>query len=69
MPLVGASVSAGKGDSGGVVGVGVDSTSPNADVTVGTNPLVGNHPPSRGTGITFGGRFLHPPPSIPVLPG
>jgi hypothetical protein len=47
----------------------VDSTSPETDVTVGTNPLIGNHPPSRGTGITFDGRLFNPPPSIPVLPG
>jgi hypothetical protein len=69
MSLVGASVSAGKGDSGGVVGIGVDSTTPNADVTVGTNHVVGDHPPSQGTGIGIHGRFFHPPPSIPVLPG
>jgi len=69
MSLVGASVSAGQGDVGGVVGVGVDSTSPQADVTVGTNPVVGHHPPSQGTGIGLHGRFFHPPPSIPVPPG
>lgn len=69
MSLVGASVSAGQGDSGGVVGAGVDSTSPDADVTVGTNRVVGDQPPSQGTGVGLHGRFFHPPPSIPVLPG
>ena len=69
MHLIGASVSAGRGESGGVVGAGVDGGSPDVDVTVGTNPVVGNHPPSRGTGIGLSGRFFHPPPSIPVLPG
>jgi hypothetical protein len=69
MSLVGASVSAGKGDSGGVIGAALDSSSPEADVTVGTNPVVGDHPPSQGTGVALHGRFFHPPPSIPVLPG
>jgi hypothetical protein len=52
-----------------VVGAGLGGGEPEADVTVGTHPIVGNHPPSHGTGIALGGRLLHPPPSIPVLPG
>ena len=67
--LVGASVSAGQGAAGGVVGVKVGSATPEADVTVGTSPVVGDHPPANGTGIAFSGRFFHPPPSVPVLPG
>jgi hypothetical protein len=69
--LIGVSVLAGQGAVGGVVGAGVDNTGPGPDaaVTVGTSPVVGNHPPSSGTGISFNGRFFHPPPSLPVLPG
>ena len=52
-----------------MVGLGVDGAGADADVTVGTTPLVGNHPPSEGTGITFGSKFVHPPPSIPTLSG
>jgi len=59
----------GQGAQGGVVGLTLSDSSPEADVTVGTSPLVGNHPPSQGTGINFGGSVLHPPPSIPILPG
>lgn len=66
-PLVAASVSAGKGPSGGVVGFGVDHD-PAVDVTVGTTPMVGHAPPSQGTEIALGGQLLHPPPTIPVLP-
>ncbi|HEY4410776.1 MAG TPA: hypothetical protein VGO87_12915 [Acidimicrobiia bacterium] len=69
MHLVGASVSAGQGAAGGVVGVQIGGATPAADVTVGTNPVVGHHPPANGTGIAFSGRFFHPPPSVPVLPG
>jgi hypothetical protein len=43
--------------------------SPELDVTVGTTQLVGDHPPPEGTGVMFGGRFLQPPPTIPLLPG
>jgi hypothetical protein len=67
-PLLAASVSAGQGDQGGVVGVGL-ADNPDADVTVGTTPVVGDAPPSHGTGIGLGGQLLHPPPTIPVLPG
>ena len=67
--LVAASLSAGEGAQGGVVGVGVGGSAPEAEVTLGSNQVVGDHPPSQGTGITLGGQFLHPPPSIPVLPG
>jgi hypothetical protein len=66
--LAAASVSAGEGAQGAVVGVGLNG-GPDLDLTVGTNRVVGDHPPSEGTGVTFGGRFLHPPPSLPVLPG
>lgn len=67
-PLVAASVSAGQGDRGGVVGVGLDEN-PDADVTVGTTHVVGDAPPSHGTGVGLGGQLLHPPPTIPILPG
>jgi len=69
MHLIGASVSAGQGASGGVVGAEVGGAAPAADVTVGTNRVVGNHPPANGTGVALSGRFFHPPPSVPVLPG
>lgn len=69
-PLAAASVSVGQGAQGAVVGLGLGNDRPaDADVTIGTNPLVGDHPPSEGTGVTLGGRFLHPPPTLPVLPG
>jgi len=61
-------VSAGQGATGGVVGVSLDD-SPDADVTVGTTPVIGDAPPSQGTGIAFGGRLFHPPSAVPVLPG
>jgi hypothetical protein len=68
-PLATAAVSAGEGAQGAVVGIGLGNDKPaEADVTIGTNPLVGDHPPSEGTGVTFGGRLLNPPPSIPILP-
>jgi hypothetical protein len=66
--LAAASVSAGEGAQGAVVGAGLNG-GPELDLTVGSNPVVGDHPPSEGTGVTFGGRLLHPPPSLPVLPG
>ena len=62
------SISAGQGANGGVVGVGLDGT-PDADVTVGTTHVIGNAPPSQGTGIGIGGRLFQPPPTVPVLPG
>jgi hypothetical protein len=58
----------GEGGGGAVAGVGLGEK-PEADVTVGTNPLVGDAPPSQGTGVDLGGRFLHPPPTVPILPG
>ena len=67
-PLMAVSVSAGQGNTGGVVGIGLDHD-PDVDVTVGTTPLVGHAPPSRGTEVALGGQLLHPPPTIPVLPG
>jgi hypothetical protein len=69
MPLFSVAVSAGQGATGGVVAAGIDHSTPDADVTIGTTKVIGDHPPSQGTGITFGGRLIHPPPSIPVLPG
>lgn len=68
-PLLVASASVGQGAQGGVVGVTLDGGSPELDVTVGTDQVVGNHPPSQGTGVTFGGRFLNPPPTVPLPPG
>jgi hypothetical protein len=69
-PLATAAVSAGEGAQGAVVGIGLGNDKPaEADVTVGTNPLVGDHPPSEGTGIAFGGRFFNPPPTLPTPPG
>lgn len=68
-PLATAHVSAGEGAQGAVVGLDLGNDEPaEADVTVGTNQLVGDHPPSDGTGVDFGGRlFIHPPSSVPVL--
>jgi hypothetical protein len=67
-PLLAASVSAGRGATGGVVGVAFGN-GPDADVTVGTTHVIGDAPPSRGTGVGLGSRFLQPPPTIPLLPG
>jgi hypothetical protein len=66
--LAAASLSVGEGASGAVVGAGLGEK-PEADVTVGSNPVVGDAPPSQGTGIGLGGRLLNPPPTIPILPG
>lgn len=68
-PLLAASASVGQGAQGGVVGVTLDGGSPELDVTVGTDQVVGNHPPSQGTGVNLGGRFLNPPPTVPLPPG
>jgi hypothetical protein len=67
-PLATAHVSAGEGAQGAVVGLDLGNDEPaEADVTIGTNQLVGDHPPSDGTGVDFGGRlFVHPPSAIPV---
>ena len=51
-----------------MVGAGFGD-SPDADVTVGTTTIVGDAPTSHGTAIGLGSRFLHPPPTLPVLPG
>jgi hypothetical protein len=67
--LMAASVSVGEGAQGGVVAVASDGASLDAGVTVGDTQLVGNHPPSEGTGVTFGGRFLQPPPFLPSFSG
>ena len=66
--LAAASASVGEGDGGAVAGVGLGQQ-PDVDLTLGSNPLVGDAPPSHGTGIGLGGRFLNPPPTIPILPG
>jgi hypothetical protein len=65
---VAASLSAGQGSAGGVVGIAFGDSA-DADVTVGSTQLIGDAPPSQGTGVGIGGRFIHPPPSLPVLPG
>ncbi len=54
-------MSVGQGANGAVVGAGMGD-SPEADVTVGTNHVVGDAPPSDGTAVEFGGRFFQPPP-------
>jgi hypothetical protein len=68
-PLATAHVSAGEGAQGAVVGIDLANDEPaEADVTIGTNQLVGDHPPSDGTGVDFGGRLLiQPPSSVPGL--
>ena len=67
-PLATAHVSAGEGAQGAVVGLDLGNGQPaEADVTVGTNQLVGDHPPSDGTGVDFGGRLLSSPSSVPLL--
>jgi hypothetical protein len=67
-PLAAASVSAGEGAQGAVVGLALGNSSPvDADVTIGTDPVVGDHPPSEGTGVDFGGRLLQAPPSLSTL--
>ena len=67
--LAAASASVGEGEGGAVAGVGLGGAQPEVDLTVGSNPLVGDAPPSQGTGIGFGGSFFNPPPTIPILPG
>ena len=68
-PLATAHVSAGEGAQGAVVGVDLANDElAEADVTVGTDQLVGDHPPSEGTGVDFGGRlFIYPPSASPGL--
>lgn len=67
--LAAASASVGEGEGGAVFGVGLGGAQPEVDLTVGTHRLVGDAPPSQGTGIGFGGSFLNPPPTVPLLPG
>ncbi len=67
--MLAASASVGQGAQGGVVGVALNGGGPDLDLTVGTDQVVGNHPPSQGTGVTFGGSFFNPPSSGPALPG
>lgn len=68
-PLATAHVSAGEGARGAVVGIDLANDEPaEADVTVGTNQVVGDHPPSDGTGVDFGGRLLNSPSSVPTAP-
>jgi hypothetical protein len=66
--LVAASASAGEGAQGGVAAVAVDGTDLDVDLTLGRDQLVGNHPPSDGTGVSFGGRLLNPPSVSPAFP-
>src|SRR5581483_8444469 len=52
-----AKASVGQGDTGAVVALGVPNNpaqnpQPDVDVTVGRNPVVGNAPPSDGTGVS-----------------
>ena len=69
-PLATAHVSAGEGAQGAVVGLDLGNDAPaEADVTVGTNQLVGDHPPSDGTGVDFGGRLLDSPATPPLALG
>jgi hypothetical protein len=67
--LVAASASAGHGAEGGVVALAITGTTPEADVTVGTSQVIGDHPPAQGTGVNFGGRLLQPPPTVASFPG
>jgi len=55
--LAAASVSAGEGAQGAVVGIGLNG-GPDFDLTVGSDQVIGDHPPSEGTGVAFGGRLL-----------
>jgi hypothetical protein len=64
-PLASASVSVGQGAEGAVVGLGLGNEHlADPDVTIGSNPVVGDHPPSEGTGVTLGGRAV--PASAPA---
>lgn len=65
--LIAASASAGEGAQGGVIAAGVDGTNLDVDLTLGRDQLVGNHPPSDGTGVSFGGRLLNPPSVSPAF--
>jgi hypothetical protein len=71
VPLASASVSAGEGAQGAVVGLGLGNGGKpvDPDVTIGTTPLVGDHPPSEGTGVSFGGQLLQSSPTLPWPPG
>lgn len=66
--LVAASASAGEGAQGGVISVAADGTDLDVDLTLGRDQLVGDHPPSDGTGVSFGGRLLNPPSASPAFP-
>lgn len=67
-PLVTAHVSAGEGAQGAVVGFDLGDGQPaEVDVTIGTNQLIGDHPPAEGTGVDLGGRLLVSPSSAPGL--
>jgi hypothetical protein len=63
-----ASVSLGQGEGGAVVGLGLGDSA-DADVTIGSHQVIGDAPPSQGTGVALGGHLLQPPPTIPILPG
>jgi len=66
--LVAASASVGQGASGAVVGLGLGAN-PDADVTLGTTQVIGDAPPSQGTGVSLGGRLFPPQTTTPLLPG
>lgn len=66
--LAAASVSAGEGAQGAVVGLGFNG-GPDVDLTVGTNQVIGDHPPSEGTGVSLGGQLLQSSPSLSAPPG
>ncbi len=55
--LAAASVSAGEGAQGAVVGAGING-GPEVDLTVGSNRVIGDSPPSEGTGVQFGGQLI-----------
>ena len=66
--LAAASVSAGEGAQGAVVGIGFNG-GPDVDLTVGTDQVIGDHPPSEGTGVSLGGQLLQSSPSLSAPPG
>ena len=67
-PLATAHLSAGEGAQGAVVGFDLGDGQPaELDVTIGTNQLIGDHPPAEGTGVDLGGRLLSSPSSASGL--
>jgi RNA polymerase sigma factor (sigma-70 family) len=72
-PALAAAASVGEGPNGAVVGVSVPervspgNPQPDVDLTVGTTPLLGDAPPSKGNDVSVGGSLLpvsisHPTP-------